>query len=34
MLGCPTITLGVLLLICTATNRNIEQAKRYNKNII
>ena len=30
----PAITLGVLVLICTATYRDIKQAQRNNKDII
>ncbi|MBU5616191.1 MULTISPECIES: putative transporter small subunit [Psychrobacter] len=30
----PVITLGVLVLICTATYRDIQKARRNNKDII
>jgi hypothetical protein len=30
----PIITLGVLILICTATYRDIKKARRNNKDII
>ncbi|WP_367107068.1 putative transporter small subunit [uncultured Psychrobacter sp.] len=30
----PAITLGVLVLICTATYRDIKKAKRNNKDIV
>ena len=30
----PVITLGVLVLICTATYRDIKKAQRNNKDII
>lgn len=30
----PAITLGVLILICTATYRDIQKARRNNKDIV
>lgn len=30
----PAITLGVLILICTATYRDVKSAKRENRDIV